>query len=756
MKSLKHVENLINDLSDTTSADMDKRVLRDTLRALEISHEKSAASQSSIFKNATKTQIWATAAAAVIIVGSFIGMCIFSDREQQPEKKITLNRKVAAEKDLGVTKPIDKAVVKTKVVEAKSKLDLELESIQQMFRAGNTNGLIAMLSKGEYESKVAAANYLAKMGAIQALEPLEKTRAEYDIDNRSAPFAKAVETITNLVFAELEESSKVIEKPKADIDTTVALAEKVTSPPPIRTLAKAGKTDSSRREMGEPSISMGLARSFQAEAKEVADGFPIKGCGNAAVELVPASLLQNLVCYYSFHNGEDPNTAFDVSGNNLHGQVHGAKYAQDEVLGGTMAFEGQVDYVSIPEIYLDGFTITAWVKTPEAGSMNNRRIFTLYDEGHCYAVEGNTRGGISVGAEKKQTDETTSTREEYDTLLPEINDTVFTEDAKNSEGISSESEWSKSNWAEGAQFSDYDWRLKSNTWTHITVTYDGVTGRIYRNGRLREEGHIPAEGFTGTAYIGGIDKHNGGFWRGIIDEVALFNRALSEEEVAQLFLSTGEMLPTGPTLTEGVSGSGYYFNGGADYIDFGSISGLGAEQTKMLWINMEASPLTHDVYLIDEGGNNNWIELIDSDGNGIPEVRAGFDDDNFFDSEGQIVQGYWCHIAVVSNTSGDINIYINGALDSSASGFSATNKPGAILIGTDSGTQAAGFKGIIDEVAIFNRALPDYEIKQVYQNGGRLRGNEPGLVGYWSFDADEGSTVKDSSPYHNDGKLSEI
>jgi hypothetical protein len=734
---------------------MDKRILRDTLRALEISREKSAASQSNIFKNATKTQVWASAAAAaVIIVGSFIAMCIFSDREQQPEKKITLKSKVPAEKDLGVTKTIDEADVKTKVVEtktvvveAKSKLDLELESIQQMFKAGNTKGLIAMLSKGEYESKVAAANYLAKMGAVQALEPLEKTRGEYDKDNRSAPFAKAVETITSRVFAELEESVTTTEKPKAD--TAVVLAEKASGPPSMRKLAKAGNMDSSRRELGEPSLSMGLARSFQAEAKEVADGYPTNGGGNSIAEVVPAGLLQNLVFYYSFYTVEDPNTAFDVSGNNLHGQVHGAKYAQDEVLDGAMSFDGNNDCISIPDIYLEGFTIAAWVKTPDSGSMNNRRIFTLYDEGHCYAVEGNTRGGISIGAEKKQINETTTVME------GEAGTTALT-GAKNSEKISSESEWSRSNWADTAQFSDYDWRFKSNTWTHITVTYDGVTGRIYRNGRLKEEGHIPAEGFTGTAYIGGIDKHNGGFWRGMIDEVALFNRALTEEEVAQLFLSTGEMLPTGPTLTEGASGNGYYFSGGADYIDVGSISGLSAEQTKMLWINMEASPLTHDVYLIDEGGNNNWIELIDSDGNGIPEVRAGFDDDNYFDSEGEIMQGYWCHIAVVSKASGDIDIYINGVLDSSASGFSATNKPEAILIGTDSGTQAAGFKGIIDEVAIFNRALPDYEIKQIHQNVGSLRGNEPGLVGYWNFETDEGSIVKDGSPYRNDGKLSDI
>ena len=764
MKSLKDIENSINGLQDKTSTEMDKKVLRDTLRALEISREKSAASKSNIFKNATKTQIWVSAAAAVIIVGFFIGMCLFSDRGGQPGRETTQNHKVFTEKNLGATKKIDKTDAKTEVIAAKKKLDMELAGIERMFKARNVDGLITMLSRGEFESKVAAANYLAKMGAVEALEPLEKTKAEYNTFKRSVPFTRAIAQIKSRVATEMDESINAPEKPKADTtivsteiqktDTVVASAEKVTGTPPIQTLAKAGNVDRGRGELGEPSTSMGLVRSFQAEAKEVADGYPITGAGNSIAEVVPASLLQNLVFYYSFSTGEDPNTAFDISGNNVHGQVHGARYGKVEILGGVMFFDGDDDYISIPDIYLEGFTISAWVITPDSGSMNNRRIFTLYDEEHCYAVEGNTRGGISVGAEKMETEETTTLMGGEPTTA-ETDDTALS-GAEDSAQLSSESGWSRANWAEGAQFSDYDWRLKSNTWTHITVTYDGVTGRIYRNGRLKEEGDIPAEGFTGTAYIGGIDLHNGGFWRGMLDEVALFNRALTEEEIAQLYLSTGEMLPTGPTLTEGVSDNGYYFDGEGDYIKVSAISGLGAEQTKTLWVYMDAYPLPHDIYLIDEGNNNNWIELIDTDGNGVPEIRAGFSSSNYFDSDGEIALGYWCHIAVVSTASGEIYIYINGVLDSSASGFSATNKPQAITIGTDSGTQAAGFKGIIDEVAIFNRALPDYEIQQVHKNIGRLSGNEPGLMGYWNFDNDEPDIVKDSSPHHNDGKLSDI
>jgi len=751
MKTPKNVENLISDLHDRTSADMDKRVLGDTLRALERSQKTSAASQANIWRRTTKTQIFASAAAVVIIVGILIGVTMFSGPGEQPSREITRKRKVFTVKRAAKTetkKRVD-TVVKAVVEGTEGKPEVELANIERMFKANNVDGLIAMLSKGEFESRAAAASYLAKMGAVEALGPLEHLNNAYSVYNKDNPFAQAIKKIKNRDAAIAEKSSTAAEMLKGD---TIVTAEKVSGLLAAQTKTKASDVDLGRRELSVKTT--GLVRSFQAETKEAADGYPLKGDGTSIAEVVPTSTYQSLVFYYSFYEDKDPNTATDISGNNLNAQVHGAKYVKDEILGGAMSFDGDDDYISIPHIYLDGFTITAWVKTPDSGSMNNRRIFTLYDEEHCYAVEGNTRGGISVGAEKKETDDTTTGTEE-DTLTEEANTTALIGEEETEE-LSSEQKWAQSNWAEGSQFSDYDWRLKSNVWTHITVTYDGLTGRIYRNGKLREEGDIPAEGFTGTAYIGGIDKHNGGFWRGMIDEVTLFNRALTEEEVGQLYLMTGEMVAMGPTLTQGVSGNGYHFDGNEDYIEIGTISGLDAEQTKMLWINMEAFPLTREMYLIDEGGNNNWIELFDSDGNGVPEVRAGFDEENYFDSEGQIVQGFWCHIAVVSKASGDIDIYINGVLDSSGTGFSATNKPEAIIIGADSDTQTAGFKGIIDEVAIFNRALSDYEIQQVYRNLGRLSGNEPGLSGYWSFDADEGDIVKDGSPYHNDGKLGEI
>ena len=171
-----------------------------------------------------------------------------------------------------------------------------------------------------------------------------------------------------------------------------------------------------------------------------------------------------------------------------------------------------------------------------------------------------------------------------------------------------------------------------------------------------------------------------------------------------------------PVWTTGSFGQALHLDGDGDYLEVGPIYGLSAEQTKMLWIYLESFP-PDGVYLIDEGGegNNNWLELYDSNGDGNPQVRAGFDSFNYIDSKAEIKTGCWYHIAAVTYASGKLSIHINGALDSSASDLSADNRPKSIVIGTDSGTRTGCFNGLIDEVAIYDRALSSGQVRQAYQ-----------------------------------------
>ncbi|MHC4742598.1 MAG: LamG domain-containing protein [Planctomycetota bacterium] len=174
-----------------------------------------------------------------------------------------------------------------------------------------------------------------------------------------------------------------------------------------------------------------------------------------------------------------------------------------------------------------------------------------------------------------------------------------------------------------------------------------------------------------------------------------------------------------PVWVQGQVGTALKFNGEGDYLELRRIPWLTSEQTKALWLCVDELSREHDMYVIDEGGegNNNWIELVDFDRDGISQVRAGFDGENYIDSSPKIKPGYWNHIAVASQMSGELAIYINGRLDTAQIGLSAKNQPEEIVIATDSGTKEAFFKGIIDEVSIHARPLSAGEIEQLYKAG---------------------------------------
>src|SRR5207245_7665367 len=71
-----------------------------------------------------------------------------------------------------------------------------------------------------------------------------------------------------------------------------------------------------------------------------------------------------------------------------------------------------------------------------------------------------------------------------------------------------------------------------NSWTHVAATYDGATLRIYANGVLQASkavsGAITTS--TGALRIGG-DSVWGEWFAGLIDDVRVYNRALTATEL---------------------------------------------------------------------------------------------------------------------------------------------------------------------------------------------------------------------------------
>jgi hypothetical protein len=120
----------------------------------------------------------------------------------------------------------------------------------------------------------------------------------------------------------------------------------------------------------------------------------------------------------------------------------------------------------------------------------------------------------------------------------------------------------------------------------------------------------------------------------------------------------------------------------------------------------------------------------------------------------------WTHIVATYNaTTGTAAIYVNGIKTAGeywnhASGDIKPNYSylhASYPVVSDCPSGFGAFPGNIDELSVWNKALTPEQISGGMLN--QLKGNEPGLIGFWDFDAVEDMIVTDYSPYHNDGYL---
>ena len=72
-----------------------------------------------------------------------------------------------------------------------------------------------------------------------------------------------------------------------------------------------------------------------------------------------------------------------------------------------------------------------------------------------------------------------------------------------------------------------------NAWTHVAVTYDGATIRLYVNG-TQVASRLAAgavQSVSNPLWIGGNQPY-GEYFLGLIDEVRVYNRALAQSDIA--------------------------------------------------------------------------------------------------------------------------------------------------------------------------------------------------------------------------------
>jgi hypothetical protein len=90
--------------------------------------------------------------------------------------------------------------------------------------------------------------------------------------------------------------------------------------------------------------------------------------------------------------------------------------------------------------------------------------------------------------------------------------------------------------------------IGANTWVHIVTTYDGTTAKIYYNGTMLASGS-KAWNTPGSAFRLGRNINGSNGFYGHVDDLKIYNRALTDAEVTQLHNQ-----PNGAALTPIISG----------------------------------------------------------------------------------------------------------------------------------------------------------------------------------------------------------
>jgi|TARA_Y100000296_G_C5156432_1_gene249326 hypothetical protein len=123
----------------------------------------------------------------------------------------------------------------------------------------------------------------------------------------------------------------------------------------------------------------------------------------------------------------------------------------------------------------------------------------------------------------------------------------------------------------------------------------------------------------------------------------------------------------------------------------------------------------------------------------------------------------WYHVAMTWDSTadggnGEIKLYVNSVLqETTAIGGTWSGTLAAADIAKNSRSDTGYFKGYIDEVAIYKKALTPTQMSTLYNGGSTLNyefsaGNE-NLIGYWRFTEGSGTSSVDESGEGNTGTL---
>ncbi len=328
-----------------------------------------------------------------------------------------------------------------------------------------------------------------------------------------------------------------------------------------------------------------------------------------------------------------------------------------------------------------------------------------------------------------------------------------------------------------------------NQWHLITFTYDGTTLTLYADG-------VSVGSTTGSAtpdsaanfMVATRAADISNKFSGSIDDVRMYNRAISATEVAALYKQYDAVLSLGDgqrnlvawykldgnakdasprALNATVSGtaalttdrkakanSAYIFDGTSSCINRSAGGGLSITGAVSVgaWIYPTGTGTTQSI--VRSGTGTDLTYQISYNGTSKLLTFAWYDGafKSLNTASNTVLLNTWSHVLVTRDASNNVIMYVNGTQSTTGSATTPINAASSFSIGATICNVNQQYTGTIDDVRVYNSDITAAEIASIassYDESISMSSLQKGLVGDWPLNGN----AKDATPYGSNGTV---
>ena len=265
--------------------------------------------------------------------------------------------------------------------------------------------------------------------------------------------------------------------------------------------------------------------------------------------------------------------------------------------------------------------------------------------------------------------------------------------------------------------------LSSNTWYHAAFMVNGSTVTLYLNGVAHT---LTSSGTTVISSVSNIIFGSHGYtpyFNGSIDQVRIFNKALTPSEVTQLYNENSSTFKKVDIFND--AAAGYYTLDSTDSFytsqfitdqDF-TIGGWfyratagGSAGYETLWSQGYSPAVRCQIYGADGSASGNRLYIYLHNGSSSAAYDTGID----------LPTGEWFHLMKTYDmVAGTVKVYLNGSLNltqNTIAGnmYSASNSDAYFRIAKNSINSDGYINGRISQVRVYDSVLTDEEVLDDY------------------------------------------